>query len=613
MRGRRHLAAAAVVAVVAALTSAAEGVAQDTLTTVPESRWRAVSRDLAAPWPKIQRPTGNLPDYLDGLVGNGEEGTRYGDSLIGYGLLQTGLREHDDTAIAAGISAISYATSEQRKWPTPSVFETMAVAGSYNLAREQLAADPRFVAARPQWEAWLRRVRTVRLHYVNRYGNHWLVDAISVLELERSGIVSSRNGTVLGTGRRAAVREAVRLINTRVPQMVGGSGPFVLSDPPDNPIAYQALSLGLYARAIELLGDRAGPAARQTLRRVVRASVLAAAPDGDLAYFGRSQGEIWALPATAYGAEVAATQPGSADADDALDHALAARAIERLATAHPIGDRGPWITPALATDLTAGARGLDPYAGGPSMAGLALVTLNWAIDTAPAGAAAGELPADHLFASHVSQDRGQFAVVRRGETWYAIKMTGTTDPHHRGDLRYDFGLVAAKRLVDGKWRDLVPERPLTHAAGVASAGPVLLSGGPAYPYGRTIRVDSQGTVRITGGFRTAGRKVVRHATFVYRPLACGVELVFRGQAGDVYSIAPVFLGREAPTVIGAHATGGGQDVWVDPQAYFGPVGGDLASSAHAWLKQVPMLVYASAPRQIRVAYCAPAADTGSEP
>jgi hypothetical protein len=247
------------------------------------------------------------------------------------------------------------------------------------------------------------------------------------------------------------------------------------------------------------------------------------------------------------------------------------------------------------------------------MGGLALVTLNWAIDTAPAGAAAGELPADHLFASKVSQDRGQFAVVRRGETWYAVKMTRTTDVHHQGDLRYDFGLVAAKRLVGGKWQDLVPERPLTHVAGVASAGPVLLSGGPAYPFGKSIRVDSQGTVRITGGFRTAARKVVRHGTFVYRPTGCGVELVFGGRAGDIYSLAPVFMGREAPAITGAHAIGGGQDVWTDPQAYFGPAVVDLASSAHAWMKQVSILVYAAATRQIRVTYCSPAADTSSEP
>jgi hypothetical protein len=582
--------------------------------TVPESQWRAEARALAAPWPKIQRPTGNLPDYLDGLVGTGEEGTRYGDSLTGYGLLQTGLREHDDEAIAAGIRAVDYATSDQRAWPTPSVFETMAVAGSYNLARVQLAADPRFAASRAQWERWLRRVRTVRLHYVNRYGNHWLVDAISVLELERSGIRSNRGGTVLGTGRTTAVREAVRLINTRVPKMVPDSGPFVLSDPPDNPLAYQALSLALYARAIDLLGNRAGPAARQTLRRVVRASVLVAAPDGDLAYFGRSQGEIWALPATAYGAEVAASQPGSGDADDALDHALAARAIKRLADAYPVGDRGPWITPALADDLQAGARGLDAYAGAPSMGGLALVTLNWAIDRAPEDAVAGELPADHLYAARVSQDRGQFAVVRRGDTWYAVKMTGTTDVHHRGDLRYDFGLVAAKRQVGGNWVDLVPERPLTHEPGVASAGPVLLGGGPAYPFGDSIRVDSQGTVRIKGGYRTVARKVVRRGTFVYRPLACGVELVFRGQVGDVFSIAPVFTGKDAPVVTGARVSGGGQEVGFDPQAYFAPGGVDLASSAHAWMKQVPILVYATSSRQIRVSYCAPAADTGtSEP
>ncbi|MEA2480104.1 MAG: hypothetical protein QOJ07_2026, partial [Thermoleophilaceae bacterium] len=393
-------------------------------------------------------------------------------------------------------------------------------------------------------------------------------------------------------------------------RLLQGSGPFVLSDPPDNPLAYQALSLGLYARAVELLGDGAGPAARQTLRRVVRASLLAAAPDGDLAYFGRSQGEIWALPATAYGAEVAAAEPGSSAADDAADHALAARAIDRLGTAYPVGDRGPWITPALAVDLDAGARGLDGYAGAPSMAGLALVSLNWAIDTAPADATAGALPADHLLAAHVSQGRGQFAVVRRGETWYAVKMTGTTDVHHRGDLRYDFGLVAAKRLVGARWVDLVPERPRTAAPGVDTTGPVLLTGGPAYPFGSRIRVDSQGTVRVTGGFRTAAGRVVRRSTFVFRPLPCGIESVFRARAGDVYSLSPVFTGRTGPAVAGASAAGGGQDVSFSPQPFFSaPVEG-IASSAHPWMTRLPVLVHPEVAQQVRVEFCAPAADTG---
>src|SRR5206468_3910919 len=33
------------------------------------SDWRSLALEMAAPWPSIQQPAGNLPDYLDGIVG----------------------------------------------------------------------------------------------------------------------------------------------------------------------------------------------------------------------------------------------------------------------------------------------------------------------------------------------------------------------------------------------------------------------------------------------------------------------------------------------------------------------------------------------------------------
>src|SRR5690242_14745763 len=120
------------------------------------SEWRALAREMAAPWPGIQRPTGNLPDYLDGF-NNPFEGTRYGDAMMGWALIQTGLREDDRALTDAGLHAIGYATSKARHWARPSVFETLAVASAWNLARSRLADDPAFLAIREQWADWLRR------------------------------------------------------------------------------------------------------------------------------------------------------------------------------------------------------------------------------------------------------------------------------------------------------------------------------------------------------------------------------------------------------------------------------------------------------------------------
>lgn len=561
---------------------------------------------MAAPWPGIQRPTGNLPDYLDGF-NNPFEGTRYGDAMMGWALIQVGLREDEHALVDSGLRAIGYATSEARHWSRPSVFETLAVASAWNLARRALADNPEFLEIRKQWANWLRRVKTVRLQYVNRYGNHWLVDAIVVFELERSGLKSNKRGAILGSGAGFARRQAIRLINIRVPRLLRGSGPFVLSDPLDQPIAYHGLSIAFYARALSLMGKRAKPKARTTLRRAVRASQLLAAPDGSVSYSGRSQEEIWTLPATAYAAEAAAALPGASRSFAAASHALAERAAGKLEADYPVGSRGAWITPAMADDLPMAARGVDAYAGAPAYDGLALAMLNLAIDQAPQVPVEGDLPADHLLAATLSQQHGRFAVVRRDAVWFAVKMTRSSDPHFVDDLRYDFGLATLKRLSDGRWRDIVPERPRRDTGRAQSLGPVLLRGdGPGYPFGRRIAARTDGSVHIEGSFRRPDGHVLRRAKFAYFPRACGVALRFYAQAGEVFGVGALFRGAVHPVVEGPAAHANGQEVTVDPAPSFGQPEEIGASGNDPRLTRLPIFVRPHRDGPVTVRYCATA-------
>ena len=577
-----------------------------------ESRWRALSREMAAPWPDIQRDTGNLPDYLDGL-NNPYEGTRYGDAMMGWGLLQVGLRDQEPRMINSGLAAIEYATGKSRHWGRPSVFETMALASAYNIAREPLAENPRFQRLRPQWEDWLRRVRTERLHYENRYGNHWLVDAISVFELQRSGLHSNKRGAVLGSGRTTARRQAIRLINIRVPRLVRGSGPLVLSDPPDQPIAYHGLSIAFYARAMKLMGSKASPQARTTLRRAIRASQLLAAPDGAISYITRSQEEVWTLPATAYATQFASNLPGTTQQLHTDSNALAERTLQRLRREYVIGPRGVWITPALAQDLAAGARGLDAYAGAPAYDGLALVWLNLTIEEHPDDPPPGDLPADHLLATPVSQAGGRFAVVRRPDLWFAVKMTHSQDPHFVDDLRYDFGLMLVKRRRDdGRWTDIVPERPRSVGTSPETAGPVLVDeGSRGHPFGTRITAARNGVVTITGGFRTTSGTMMRPAVFTYRPVPCGgVELSFAGRTGERFDISAFFRGTRAPatrTTAASAATAGNLEITVDPPAVFGHPSDAGASGQDAHLMRQPMSIRMPADGRVSVTYCEPGA------
>jgi hypothetical protein len=559
---------------------------------------------MAAPWPDVQRPTGNLPDYLDGF-NNPFEGTRYGDAMMGWALIQTGLREDDRALIDAGLRGIGYATSKARHWARPSVFETMAVVSAWNLAHKALADNPEFRQIRAHWADWLRRVRTIRLQYVNKYGNHWLVDAIVVFELERSGLRSNKPGAILGSGRTLARRQAIRLINIRVPRQLSGSGPFVLSDPRDEPIAYHGLSIAFYARAIRLMGNRAKPIARTTLRRAVRASQLLAAPDGSVSYFDRSQEEIWTLPATAYAAEAAAALAGSSADFVAASHALAERAARKVDTDYPVTARGAWVTPAMADDLRMAARGVDAYAGAPAYDGLALVMLNLAIDEAPSAPTEGDLPADHLLATTLSEHDGRFAVVRRDVNWFAVKMTRSSDPHFVDDFRYDFGLATLKRLTDGRWREIVPERPRGNSGRFESLAPVLLRReGAGYPFGRRISAHSDGSVHIDGSYRRTDGRVVRYAKFAYVPRACGVALRFYAHAGEVFGIGALFRGNIHPVIEGAAAHGNGQEVAVDPAPSFGQPEEIGASGNEPRLTRLPIFVSAHRDQPVTVRYCA---------
>ena len=295
--------------------------ADDTALTAGD--WRSLGTAMAAPWPGLQRSNGSYRDYL-------KESTRYGDAMLGYALLQHGILENDRRLINSGIDGITYAVSRTGSDVSiESVFENMAVAGAWNLARANLAGDRRFGRVDGTWARYLRRARATKVIKRDRYGNHYLPEAIAVLELMRSGLKSSSSRSILGGGRRAARSAAVDLIIRRIPGMARkedwnllGGRAFVLSDPPSRPPAYQGLSAGLYARALQLLPGTPPSGAREALQRIVHGTWGMTAPDGDLGFFGRSQELSWSLSYAAFAAQEAIALPGRRAAGRALAGAL---------------------------------------------------------------------------------------------------------------------------------------------------------------------------------------------------------------------------------------------------------------------------------------------------
>jgi hypothetical protein len=496
---------------------------------------RAASRDLNGllntsldAWASAQTESGAYPDYSrPGCAGRCGG---YDEAMLAYAMLLNGLRTGDQHQLDASFKAIAWTASQEHKpW---SVFETFAMASAHNLARTRLPDDPRFQAVRGQWENWLRAAPVLRLHR-RRYSNQVLVDAVAMLELGRSGLTSDIPGSLLAD-RAGNVARAAALINGTIPQIARrfttgprGARLTVLSDPPSNPIAYHGLTAGFLARGIELLGVRASASARTTLAKMARASAHIAAPDGDLAWSGRSQQQAWVLPLSAYAALGARTE-------DALP--LADAAVKRLVSLHRGGPHGLAITPTLAAGADGASLradlGIDWYASTAAYTGLTTMGANWLAERLEAArpSPGQRLPAHGKGATTLSTGAGTFATVRRGDSWYAVRLAAA------GDLRMDFGVAAWKtRDVGGTWCDRLPLRPV----GRGGAGPYLVRHGrSAAAHAESLAVTRRGVVTLKGGGFKAGRRYLRRTRFVVTPAANHLRYEFSARRGDhvLYSV-----------------------------------------------------------------------------
>jgi hypothetical protein len=540
---RRLIAALAAVLAVVATAGSAQAA------TPPE--WESLASEIAQPWPGLMDARGRYPDYVQGIP------ALYPPPVLGYALIQTGLRTSRPDLIDTGLRTLNAAVHDIPGDNENGVFHLFAVASAYNLARGRLDGNPLFSEHRAEWERWLEKAPLRMLPRTNHYANKYMVEAVAVLELCRTGLHSRVKHSALANARRSELM-ARRLVNSVAPRAASAAGTkfsggaaFVLSDPSNNALAYHALSLGFFARAIELLGPAASPQARRALQGVARASWGLQAPDGDLSYIGRSQGMAWTLSLSAYGAEVAAAaNPGWGP----RFRAVSDRAIERLATRYGNGPTGLWITPSRDGGQGAAGRALDRYATGPSYAGLTLVGLNWAIEHAERhDRAVGELAAEANGARRLSSPRTQFTVVRSGASWFAVRTARSLAGR---DLRYDNGLVGLKRPgPDGGWVDVLRPRPHT-TSGFDSAGPVLLNS----PRGRALAdaeradVDEGGTVTLRGGYRARdGHWLRRGMSFRYGPVSCGVMMVLPRRPSDRLAYSVWFT--SAPTRDGSTLTG----------------------------------------------------------
>ena len=494
--------------------------------------WTQKAAEIAAPWPGLQETDGRFRDYVIARDPT-DDRDDYGDPMLGYGLLQTAVRTGDAALADSALRALEYSLDRAARSPSTQVFHQLAVVSAYNVARERYPSHAVFQSARARWEDVLRRIEVYRIGK-RAVTNKSIVETVLLLELLRSGLSSDVPGSALAdrAGTDAAVRRFLSSDLPRAAKPYERGGRAVLGDMPLLPPSYHALSIGVLGRAIELLGADAPSAARSLLRRATEASVASAAPDGEVAYHGRSQAQAWTLTLAAHGAEVAAVQPG-ASGRAVHYRGLARRAVANLIARYPTGPEGFLVTPSLAQSIPAAIPGLDEYVAATSYTGLTLSALEWAIAAAGDGSAASPRSG----AVVVGSGTGSWATARAGESWFAVKRARTSVR----DLRYDTGFVALKVLRGGRWRDAMPLRPRT-LKGDQSAGPILSGGG--VPEFTEFKAAKGGRVIGRGGFRTkTGRWLRRGVTFTFAPTACGARMTWNARKGESYTYSGFFAGQ----------------------------------------------------------------------
>jgi hypothetical protein len=491
---------------------------------------------VARQWTHHELGDGRLVDRFFGPIGKG-----YGGAMIGQAMVETGALSGAQSLIEDGISSELSGIAD----PSDGSFEVLALSDAVIWNNRHLASNPAWQAAREPIEAFLRGIArfmtATGAHACYRdprcFSNLKLVTAAGSLDLLRSGLSQPSRGSLLQNKPRLYAA-AMRLL-TLAQVSTGGDarrlGPDlnfsdagILSDATRNPLAYHVLSATMLGHIMRTWREGLPRGITDAFFRSSRSIVGLMAPDGDVSYIGRGQGQVWTVAAAVDALAIAASATHSAVWRGRY-LAACSQALGRLKTTYGLGEWGLPMVPRFAGGGGDDYRGIDGYANTVMYNGLALWALQEAADVlasvprTKAQFIGGEADGVFIDPSHTA-----FAAVKKGRLWYVIHAADT-----KADARYDFGLVAAERESAGLWRTAMPYRPRTVTP--ASGGPVLDGG--LVPVGTSISATPSGVIRVRGGWaRTAGAPatVDLGMMWVFKPYGDGVMMSFRAHARRRY-------------------------------------------------------------------------------
>ncbi len=502
----------------------------------------------------LQRPDGSFPDPVV------QARSDYGAAMLGLAMLRRGHERRDGRLLTAGALAIR----EPAELPTFGVFELLAVARGYGWGERTLLSDPFAIGTwsrvRPAVAAALATRGSLTanpaviscLRRSECYGNQKLVAGLAAQALLRTRLGAARGQALLAdpvalqrrvddVAGRVAVEVASDVVRRERGGPLGAAPAGVLSDPPRNPLAYHALSVMLLGELVDGLGASAPADVRAALDRSGRALLRLSAPDGDLSYYGRGQGQVWVPAVTvAAAARVAADATNSAERGAAL--AIAAAAMHRLQREYSVGRYGLELVPGAGDAESISRRGVDSYVSTRSYNGLAVAALDAAepLLRRLGDAQPTVVPASRPGATS-GGDRLRLVTLTGGGVWAAI----STDGRNRADARYGPGVLSVRREGrGGVWAAAVPEPALS--AELGSTLTVLAVGRRFVPHGVQIAPAADGSALVTGTWRdtVSGIELPGRARWRWRigpggrltatfraPCSCTVALGARLRAG----------------------------------------------------------------------------------
>jgi hypothetical protein len=489
-------------------------------------------------WVDHELKSGSLADPVLGPVAGS-----YGVSMIGQAIVEQGMSTDSVALIADGLRAERAEVSH----PNDGSFELLSLSDAYAFDKERLAGNAAWRKASARIAAFLRAHKQLFSEQggcflsAGCYDNLKLVAAVAYLALLGTGINKPRHETLLShpTALRKNALGWLRMAarNTGSDAKREGATAYlqagILSDPAQNPLAYHALSTMMLGRAVLALGVKTPAAVRAAFWRAAGALIGLIAPDGDGAYIGRGQGQVWTVGSTIDALAIAAELT---DNPTWRGRYLAGVALElgRLAALYPTSGWGFPLVPRLANDPGPESyQGIDEYANTVEYDGLTL----WALQDAAARlatipAAPAEAVPSQTNGVFVDPSHTRFAAVTHGNLWFAIHGTNSNPD----DARYGFGLVAAELQTASGWQPALPPRPLTSRP--PTGGLTLLKGGRTlYPIGNQISATTGGVVTIRGHWSSGLLSLDPDSVWTYRPApADGVTLSFKARADSAYQL-----------------------------------------------------------------------------